>query len=79
MHKHDNTDYWDCSCRKYDPNHPERKSVPDDDCEPLHYNYVTLRQDVERIIKYSLSILDEPDAAAYMIDQLEGALKRSGY
>lgn len=74
MIKHDNENYWDCSCRRYGDK-PTNVSYPDDDCEPLHYRHVKLINDIQQIIEHAPAVLHLDDAAQYIIDQLKRSLK----
>jgi len=51
MDKHNNWDYWECSCRcGKDPDYPNDKSVPDDDVYDLHMNYIQLMGEVKEML-----------------------------
>lgn len=77
MIKHDNENYWDCSCRKYGDK-PSDVFYPDDSCEPLHYKHVKLINDIQQIIQYVESMEREVDTVDYMIDMLKKSLNEIG-
>ena len=77
MFKHDNENYWECSCRKYGDK-PTDLFYPDDSCEPLHYKHVKLINDIQQVIKYVEGVEHEADTVDYIIDMLKRSLNEAG-
>ena len=76
MIKHDNENYWECSCRKYGDK-PMDLFYPDDSCEQLHYKHVKLINDIQQVIKYVEGVEHEADTVDYMIDMLKRSLNEA--